>query len=130
MPSFPADILLVASGGAAGAVCRYLLQQSASGLNGKLLCTVAINLAGCLAIGVTWSLISHCNAPLWLNKLLIAGFLGGFTTFSAFAFDTVSLIQDGRAAQAALYAGVSVIAGIILCAIGLKLTDRILGLTS
>lgn len=127
MPSGLTDILFVALGGATGAVCRYALQLAASGLIGKYYPTLAINLIGCLVIGILWAVIGTCNTPAWFHRLLIAGFLGGFTTFSSFALDTVTMLQTGRFIQASIYTGISVAGGIILCAAGMRLTGRIIG---
>ncbi len=126
MASLLADIVFVAIGGATGAVCRYGIQQSTPVLFDKHHYTLAINLIGCFAIGVIWAILNGVNAPAWLSRLLIAGFLGGFTTFSTFALDAFALIQTGRAFQSALYVGSSVIGGILLCALGLKLTGKII----
>ncbi len=126
MASLLADIVFVAIGGATGAVCRYGIQQSTPVLFDKHYYTLAINLIGCFAIGVIWAILNVVNAPAWLSRLLIAGFLGGFTTFSTFALDAFALIQTGRALQSALYVGSSVIGGILLCALGLKLTGKII----
>ena len=126
MASLLADIVFVAIGGATGAVCRYGIQQSTPVLFEKHYYTLAINLIGCFAIGVIWAILNEVNAPAWLSRLLIAGFLGGFTTFSTFALDAFALIQTGRALQSALYVGSSVIGGLLLCALGLKLTGKII----
>ncbi len=126
MASLLADIVFVAIGGATGAVCRYGIQQSTPVLFEKHYYTLAINLIGCFAIGVIWAILNGVNAPAWLSRLLITGFLGGFTTFSTFALDAFALIQTGRALQSALYVGSSVIGGILLCALGLKLTGKII----
>ncbi len=126
MASLLADIVFVAIGGATGAVCRYGIQQSTPVLFEKHYYTLAINLIGCFALGVIWAILNGVNAPAWLSRLLIAGFLGGFTTFSTFALDAFALIQTGRALQSALYVGSSVIGGILLCALGLKLTGKII----
>lgn len=125
-----AEIAFVAIGGATGAICRYWMQQSAWGINGKFLCTMGINMLGCLAIGIVWSILNHCNAPIWVNRLLVAGFLGGFTTFSAFALDAVTLMHAGRITQAALYVGISVTAGIVMCWLGLRFTEKFIALIS
>ena len=125
-----ADILSVGAGGAFGAIARYALQQAAVSDAEKICHTAAINLAGCLAIGIVWALLTHTNAPAWISRMLIAGFLGGFTTFSAFALDTVSLLCSDRLWNAAAYMGTSVAGGVLLCGFGLFATNRILSLIS
>lgn len=121
-----ADIAVVGIGGAAGAIARYCVQQAAPLPVEKIYHTAAINVAGCLVIGILWALFNHCQAPEWVSRLLIAGFLGGFTTFSAFSLDSIILMQTGRIGAAALYAAVSVIGGIIACAAGMSVTSRML----
>lgn len=90
------QILLVALGGAVGAVCRYglsLLPISAKFPWG----TLAANLAGALIIGFLAGLAAQrSNFPPELNLLLKTGFCGGFTTFSTFSLETVSLLQQHR----------------------------------
>ena len=119
-----AATILVAVGGATGAVCRYGIQQYTPEATGKPFATVAVNLLGCLAIGILYAITNNFNAPVWLNRLLVAGFLGGFTTFSAFALDVATMLQAGRYLQAAGYLGISVIGGMLLCGAGMWLTEK------
>lgn len=106
------DILIVALGGALGATCRFMAQaampfSSRWGL-------IAINLTGCLLIGIVWRLLPSRA----LSLLLVTGVLGGFTTFSSFSFDTLTLLREGRWAEALGYVAVSVLGGLALTALG------------
>lgn len=121
-----ADIAVVGLGGAAGAVARFCVQQSAPLPIEKIYHTAAINIIGCLLIGILWALLNHWQAPAWVSRLLIAGFLGGFTTFSAFSLDTILLMQAGRMGAAAFYAAVSAMGGIAAGAVGLWITSRLI----
>lgn len=125
-PQMMAQTAAVALGGAAGALCRYALQQCAATGSGRLLITIGINLLGCLAIGIACTIAGNCNIPAWLNRMIVAGFLGGFTTFSAFALDTMEMLQTGKHLQAAVYVGISVAGGIVLCGLGMKLTEKLM----
>lgn len=119
------DTLIVAGGGAAGAVCRFIVQQSHL-FASKTYSTLAINLVGCLVIGIVWALLQRFNAPIWLSRITVAGFLGGFTTFSAFALDTVTMAYASQWREALLYATLSVAGGIAVCLLGLKATTALL----
>lgn len=96
-------ILWVAAGGACGAVLRYCVQVLTSGTAFPW-GTLAVNIAGCLAIGLA---IGAFAGAAWFEDvgrpLLVAGVLGGFTTFSAFSVDTVLLWEQGRVASAVAY---------------------------
>ena len=105
-----------------GSISRYLIQNIASVQTDRFYLTLAINIAGSLAIGIAWVLLTHFNAGRWANGL----FVGGFLTFSAFSLDTVLLLKDGRAAEALLYGGISVTGSILACASGIYLTQLIL----
>jgi CrcB protein len=101
-------MLLVALGGAAGSVLRYLVSVAASAAlgDGFPWGTLAVNATGSMAIGALASLGLQENTRL----LLVAGLLGGFTTFSAFSLETAQLWQ--RAPWlAALYVAVSLAGG-------------------
>jgi CrcB protein len=100
------QILLVALGGAVGSVCRYLVGVGALRLMGPSFPwgTLAVNVAGSFAIGILAELIvARFGASAELRLLLITGFLGGFTTFSAFALDAVSQFERGASLAAATY---------------------------
>ena len=63
--------------------------------------TVAVNLAGCFAFGLIWAIAeSRGTVPAVARIAVLTGFLGAFTTFSAFAYETAALLQDGRWAWA------------------------------
>lgn len=121
-----AAIGLVGLGGMCGSIARYLVQNAGAGHPDKLFLTLAVNIAGSIAIGAAWVLLSHFSAGRWANALFVGGFLGGFTTFSAFSLDVMLLLRDGRAAMALLYGGLSVAGGILGCAAGIYVTHYIL----
>ena len=114
MPT-PYDIMIVAAGGAIGAVSRFMVQQCALAPHEKYVHTLGVNIPGCMARGIVWALLMHFNAPQWVHRLLIAGFLGGYTTFSAFALDSMQLIQSGRFVTALTYVLFSVCGGFAAC---------------
>lgn len=101
------SILLVAAGGAAGATLRYILSMATHHALGQTTwpwATLLINWIGCLAIGlVLVGVIERTSTPMPLRLLLVTGLLGGFTTFSAFAIETVTLLEERRYLLAALY---------------------------
>jgi CrcB protein len=103
---------MVAAGGAGGAVARWALGLVVPFPFG----TLAVNLAGSLAIGLVWGAV----AARW-HPLLVAGLLGGFTTFSAFSLDVLRLVEAGRAVAAGIYVVASVLGGVLACALGLWL---------
>lgn len=125
--SLPAS-LLVALGGGGGALLRYHLgRQFGAASLGFPWATLTVNVAGSTAMGllVGW-LARHgeggiVGAEGW-RLLLGVGLLGGFTTFSAFSLEIVGLWQRGQPGLAALYAAVSVAAGILGLIAGLAVT--------
>ncbi len=110
----------VALGGAIGSVARYLTVSSVS----APLATLLVNVAGSFAIGVLFIALSSRTA---LSPLLMTGFLGGFTTFSAFSLDALKLWQSGQFVQAALYIGASVGLSLLAVALGAALAKGALG---
>ncbi|MDO3436916.1 fluoride efflux transporter CrcB [Rhizobium sp. CBN3] len=103
--------LLVALGGAIGSVLRYYVGQWALKLMGPAFPwgTLAVNVVGCFVIGVFAELVARkFNASVELRLLLITGFLGGFTTFSAFSLDAISLFERGEAVAGGIYIAASV----------------------
>ena len=119
------NILLVALGGAVGSVARYLVSRA---LNGTLLAvfplgTMTANVLGCLVIGLVCGLADGDGAPIGadLKLLLTVGFCGGFTTFSTFMNESLTLLKTGDALTSALYAGASVALGLAAVVAGLQL---------
>ncbi|MBA3041803.1 MAG: fluoride efflux transporter CrcB [Alphaproteobacteria bacterium] len=123
------QILLVALGGAVGSVCRYLVGVGALRLMGPSFPwgTLAVNVAGSFAIGILAELIvARFGASAELRLLLITGFLGGFTTFSAFALDAVTLFERGASLAAATYLILSIGASIAAAIAGIGLMRSLL----
>lgn len=100
--TFP-DCLTVALGGAAGCVARYAMQQTPLLMADKTWPTMAVNILGCLLIGIVATLIDHREGPRTLRLLCVTGFLGGFTTYSTFMLDAGTLIRLGQGTKAAVY---------------------------
>lgn len=83
----------VASGGAIGAVCRYCVSLLVLKWHPEAgpLSTFAVNVTGCLLIGVLMPLAERPNLPPLAALLLVTGFLGALTTFSTFGHETILL---------------------------------------
>ncbi|MBT3375968.1 MAG: fluoride efflux transporter CrcB [Lentisphaerae bacterium] len=118
------QVLLVGAGGCVGAILRYKL----GGLvlhqfpNSRFpYGTFAVNVAGCLLIGVVAGWIEHHHGVgADLRLLVITGLLGGFTTFSAFGLETVYLLRRGLPMLALANAFGSVALGVLAVGIGLS----------
>ena len=96
--------LWVAAGGSLGAVSRFLLSTLTLTPGRFPWATLVINIAGSFAIGLVWGLYN--NQPWfedWGRYFIVVGFLGAFTTFSAFSLETLGLMESGRVAGAASY---------------------------
>lgn len=117
------SLILVALGGAAGSVARFLTVTALARVAGGWPWgTLAVNVAGGLAIGLLYVLLDQ---RAQLSPLLVAGFLGGFTTFSAFSLDALKLWEAGQALQAAVYVAASVILSLAAVALGAALARSV-----
>lgn len=105
------DLALVAVGGAVGALSRYAVGTAVphSGA-GWPWATISANVLASLAIGVLAGWAYWRTAAEWVRPLLMSGFLGGFSTFSAFAVDTITLAEGGSGGLAAAYVVVTLVA--------------------
>lgn len=113
--------LIVAVGGAIGASLRFGVAQAATRLfgHGLPLGTLFVNVAGSLAMGllIAW-LAARAGGDGALRLFFATGVLGGFTTFSAFSLDTLTLYERGDVAAAAAYVAASVILSLLAVATG------------
>ena len=112
---------LIAVGGALGAVSRFLLGNAVSKAMGSALPfgTFVINVAGCFAMGLLMTLIVDRELlPEAWSLFLCVGFLGGFTTFSSFGYETLMLLAEGRLLAVLAYVGCSVGLGLVAAAAG------------
>ena len=119
------DLLLIGLGSCLGGMVRHLVGLGARhwGL-ASLWGTLAVNLLGCLLIGLLAGLFArHPNVSLAMQRFLMIGVCGGFTTFSTFSRDGLTLWQEGRLPAFVLYVAGSGVAGLVSVAAG----DRLAG---
>jgi len=118
------NILLVLVGSAAGGSMRYITSLMIQSKNNTQFPwgTFLINIIGCFVIGMVYAMAAR-NATTGSDiKLLLAtGFCGGFTTFSAFAFENLELFKSGMHMTALMYVILSVTLGILAVVIGASL---------
>jgi CrcB protein len=109
-------ILLLASGGAIGTVSRYAM----SGMTHKYIegafpyGTLMVNLLGSLIIGLLWGTTEHISISPNVRIFLFIGILGGFTTFSTFSLETMSLLRDGAFRMAIINILITNVVGVLL----------------
>jgi CrcB protein len=118
------NFLIVGLGGAVGSMLRYGVQKIfqvqtiATFPTGTLL----VNIAGCFLIGILWSLVSR--SLTWneeMKLLLMTGFCGGFTTFSAFTLEGIGLLKENRTVLFVIYLSASVLGGLLATFIGIRI---------
>ena len=119
------DILLIAFAGSIGATLRYLISRGVVSFSGTPYpwATLTVNLLGCLLCGLIWGLAENKG---WLNErarmVLMIGFLGAFTTFSSFAFETLALIRGHHLWLAGINLVTQNVLGIAAVFLGIALT--------
>ena len=116
--------MLVAFGGALGAVLRYLVVGLASAASWQPWGTWVVNVIGCFAIGSIVEIYS--DKPWfdeWARPVVVIGLLGGFTTFSAFSLDAVNLLNSPKYMTGVFY----IIASVVSCLLGTLVGMRIFG---
>ena len=115
------SILIVGMGSFAGGALRYYLSTLFKGWCGQGFpyATLAVNLIGCFAFGMLFALFQRADATYspWC-LLLTTGLCGGFTTFSTFSHESMTMLQSGNYMGLAIYIAASVILGIALVAAG------------
>lgn len=119
---------LVGSGGFIGAICRYgmsgVVQRNAA-LAAFPYGTLAVNLLGCLLIGIAVGLVDSRQmfGPEFRLFALI-GVLGGFTTYSTFGYETFALLRDADYLRAIGNVAIHVVLGLALVWLGYALASR------
>ena len=123
------SILFAGTGGFLGAIARYVIVRGVDQLplavSGFPYGTLAVNVAGCLIIGLLGGLASAHGlfaAGSGARVFLFVGILGGFTTFSAFGYDTLMLARDGSFLLALGNMGLQVVLGLGAVWLGYRLT--------
>ena len=120
-------LLIVALGGGMGSALRFLVSKIvAENMGGTFpYPTFAVNMAGCLLIGLFYGMSSRGSlGGNSVKALLTTGLCGGFTTFSTFCNENITLLRGGNAMGALLYAGLSVMLGFLAVAAGYWIAER------
>ena len=108
--------LLIAIGGALGSIARYWVANTVAGRMGFRFPygTLVVNLTACLVIGFTMTYMGRRASldPAW-RYLIPIGFIGAYSTFSTYEWETLSSLRSGAFLLAALYAGGSLVLGLI-----------------
>jgi len=122
-------LLWICLAGAAGTGTRYLVSVWAAERFGTAFPygTVVVNLAGCFLIALAMHAAFAMSWPPMLRSALTVGFLGGFTTYSSFNYETSSLLQAGATAPAAANALVTIAGGFVAGWLGLIVARQIFG---
>lgn len=105
--------LAIGIGGFAGAIARYGLGVYVGSRYGMRFPygTFVINMTGCFVLGLIMALLSRTTAGVFWRYLIPIGFIGAYTTFSTFEYETLRAVQDGQLLTGLLNIGLSVILG-------------------
>jgi CrcB protein len=118
--------LLIALGGAAGSIARYWVGSTVSGRIGTKFPygTFVINITACIIIGFALTFLSKRAdfSPAW-RYLVPIGFIGAYSTFSTYEWETLSTLRSGAFFLAALYAVGSLLLGLVAVWGGAVLAD-------
>ena len=118
-------VLIVAIGGGVGSALRYLTSVLVNRyFSGQFpLATFLVNVLGCFLIGLLMGYIAKNQLEdSTLKWLLVTGFCGGYTTFSAFGHENISLMQNGQSLTAFAYIAASILLGLAAVWMGLLVT--------
>jgi len=119
-------VLYVALGGAIGSSFRYILSAIIPQVIGKVFLwgTLSVNIIGSLLIGILWAYFENNLSQFNLKLFLIVGILGGFTTFSSYALETINLFKTDGIRIVILYILATNIFGILAAFGGYYITKQ------
>jgi CrcB protein len=121
------SIALIGLGGAIGSILRFLLTTFVEGRilpNSFPYGTLIVNVTGCFAIGLIYALSDKMNISPEFRGFLATGICGGYTTFSAFSYQSINLMRDGHTMQFFAYILGSVTLGLIATFIPIALMQK------
>ena len=120
--------LLIAAGGALGSIARYWVGSTISGRMGTKFPygTLVINITACIIIGFSLTYLGRRAglSPAW-RFFIPVGFVGAYSTFSTYEWETLSTLRSGAFALASLYAVASLILGLAAAWLGAALAEAI-----
>lgn len=117
--------LLVGIAGSLGATLRYTLSLLLFHETAFPLATLCINLIGCFLLSyLTAGTFKKSSIPANIKTAIGTGFIGSFTTFSAFSVETITLFTNEEFGLGILYIAVSLIGGLLMTSLGLQLQKR------
>jgi len=113
--------------GGTGALLRYLVGRATVNFGWSALPfgTLIANLLGCFLIGyLSWAMLHRWQVSQETQVVVLTGFLGGFTTFSAFSLETIAMFESGASLKAISYVTLKVVLCILMCLFGLLLARQ------
>ena len=115
-------ILGIVLAGGAGSLCRYWISTWGNSMGSRIpFGTLSVNIFGCFIIGLLGAYFLKRPEQETMRILCITGFLGGFTTFSAYGWETIALIRQGAIPNAIAYVLASNIGGLAAAWLGYRL---------
>jgi CrcB protein len=119
-------LVFVACGGAAGALLRYgITSAMAAGWTSRFpQGTLLVNISGSFLVGLLWGISLRQNYSPEMTALIFPGFLGGYTTFSAFSLECLQLLRNGEPGMAFVYLLASIAGGLLAAYLGLRLSGN------
>jgi fluoride exporter len=116
-----ADLAAIAAGGGLGGLARYLLSQAFPAGRGFPWAIFAVNVSGCLLLGILMVYLLDVWPPRrFLRPFLAIGLIGGYTTFSTYAAGVMTLLTGGAPVTAVAYALTSILAALVAVWAGMK----------
>lgn len=120
-------VILVTIFGVCGVLCRYGADQFFSQYNDKFpYTTLTVNLIGCFVAGCVFAISDLRGLSSELQTAIVVGFCGGFTTFSAYALQSMLLIERGKPLTAFAYLAVSPVLGLLAAALPIIMLRKFL----